>query len=189
MARFIDADALIEAIKHELWDWQTLDGITSTCVLKQTITDVQNAPTVDVGEMFTNELTKRISERLIRALEENYEIIPKKPVVRCKDCKHLVRSEGVCKVLSNNYEPPVYVDDDDFCSRGERREMEGSGTLEEVTSADVDERKKGVWEMEWHSFFGIDVPRCSVCHKLAAGRTEVCPNCGARMEENDAEIH
>ena len=43
-------------------------------------------------------------------------------VVRCKDCKHLVRSEGVCKVLSNNYEPPVYVEDDDYCSRGERGE-------------------------------------------------------------------
>ena len=43
-------------------------------------------------------------------------------IVRCKDCKNLVRSEGICKVLSNNYEPPVYVDDDDFCSRGERRE-------------------------------------------------------------------
>lgn len=43
-------------------------------------------------------------------------------IVRCKDCKNLVRSEGVCKVLSNNYEPPVYVDDDDFCSRGERSE-------------------------------------------------------------------
>ena len=43
-------------------------------------------------------------------------------VVQCKDCKYLVRSEGVCKVLSNNYEPPVYVEDDDFCSRGKRRE-------------------------------------------------------------------
>lgn len=42
-------------------------------------------------------------------------------VTRCRDCKHFVRSEGVCKLLSNNYEPPVYVDDDDFCSRGERR--------------------------------------------------------------------
>lgn len=43
-------------------------------------------------------------------------------VVRCKECRYLVRSEGVCKVLSNNYEPPVYVGGDDFCSRGERRE-------------------------------------------------------------------
>ena len=41
-------------------------------------------------------------------------------VVRCKDCKHFVRSEGVCKVLSNNYKPVVYVENDDFCSRVER---------------------------------------------------------------------
>lgn len=51
MARYIDADALIEAIKHELWDWKTLDGITSTTVLKQTITDIQNTPTADVVEI------------------------------------------------------------------------------------------------------------------------------------------
>lgn len=50
MARYIDADALIESIKNELWDWDSLDGITSTTVLKQTITDIQNAPTTDVVE-------------------------------------------------------------------------------------------------------------------------------------------
>ena len=50
MARYIDADALIEAIKNELWDWDSLDGITSATVLKQTITDIQNAPTADVVE-------------------------------------------------------------------------------------------------------------------------------------------
>ena len=42
-------------------------------------------------------------------------------IVRCKDCNYIVRSEGVCRLLSNNYEPPVYVDDDDFCSHGVRR--------------------------------------------------------------------
>lgn len=59
MARYIDADALISAIKRELWDWVTVDGMTATTVLKQTITDIQNAPTADVVE-----------------------------VVRCKDCVH-----------------------------------------------------------------------------------------------------
>lgn len=53
MARYIDADALIEAIKHELWDWKTLDSITSTTVLKQTITDIKNTPTADVVERKT----------------------------------------------------------------------------------------------------------------------------------------
>ena len=50
MSRYIDANALIEAIKNELWDWKTLDDITATSVLKQTITDIQNQPTADVRE-------------------------------------------------------------------------------------------------------------------------------------------
>lgn len=45
--RLIDADALIEDIKTKLWDWDTVDGITATTVLKQTITDIGNAPTID----------------------------------------------------------------------------------------------------------------------------------------------
>ena len=56
--RLIDADALIEDIKTKLWDWDTVDGITSSTVLKQTITDIGNAPTIDAV-----------------------------PVVRCKGCK------------------------------------------------------------------------------------------------------
>lgn len=44
------------------------------------------------------------------------------PVVRCGECKWLVKSEMVCKLLSNNYEPPVMVESDDYCSRGKRRE-------------------------------------------------------------------
>lgn len=47
------------------------------------------------------------------------------PVVRCKDCKHFVISEGVCALLSNNYEPPVYCGDEDFCSWGRRKERKG----------------------------------------------------------------
>lgn len=55
--RLIDADALIEDI-NSFWDWDSIDGITSTTVLKQTITDISHAPTIDAV-----------------------------PVVRCKDCK------------------------------------------------------------------------------------------------------
>lgn len=43
--RLIDADKLIKDIK-ELWDYKTVDGITATTVLKQTITDIENQPTV-----------------------------------------------------------------------------------------------------------------------------------------------
>lgn len=62
--RLIDADALIEDIKTKLWDWDTVDGITSLTVLKQTITDINNAPTIDAV-----------------------------PMVRCKDCKWWTKQE------------------------------------------------------------------------------------------------
>ena len=41
-------------------------------------------------------------------------------IVRCKDCKHLERYQNAnwCEVFDDGYHP----DDDDFCSRGERRE-------------------------------------------------------------------
>ena len=45
--RLIDADAIIEDIKTRLWDWDTVDGITASTVLKQTITDIDNAPTIE----------------------------------------------------------------------------------------------------------------------------------------------
>lgn len=44
-------------------------------------------------------------------------------VVRCKDCKYYSHRESVCKLLSNNYEPPVVMYDDDYCSRGERNDV------------------------------------------------------------------
>lgn len=96
-------------------------------------------------EFITNELTKQISERLIRAIEESDEIIVKKPVlkvseyqndfppyveyrktvdweplVRCKDCVH--RHHVTCPFLvANAYKSSS---DDDFCSLGERRDNE-----------------------------------------------------------------
>ena len=118
MSRYIDAEKLKA---HYAW-WEI--GSDEHKEFKKTFdTIVDLQPTVDVAEDIVNELTKEISDRVIQALEANYDIIPKKPVVRCKDCKHFVRSEGVCKMLSNNCEPPVpvYVGDDDFCSRGEMR--------------------------------------------------------------------
>ena len=61
--RLIDADALIESIKHGLWDWETINGIESRTVLEQTIQDIRNEPTIDA-----------------------------EPVIRCKDCVYRVNS-------------------------------------------------------------------------------------------------
>ena len=57
--RLIDGDALVESIKEELWHWDTVDGINAITVLKQTISDINNMPT-----------------------------IPQPEIIRCKDCKH-----------------------------------------------------------------------------------------------------
>lgn len=48
--RLIDADKLIQDIKNCLWDWKSVDGITATTVLKQTITDIENQPTIPLKE-------------------------------------------------------------------------------------------------------------------------------------------
>lgn len=108
--RLIDADALIEDIKTKLWDWDTVDGITSSTVLKQTITDIGNAPTIDAyGEGYKQ-------GRFDAEADMDY-------IVRCKDCKHYaftdnrVPQERVWWCYYWGYE----IGADDFCSNGERR--------------------------------------------------------------------
>lgn len=80
--RLIDADALIYDIQNNLWDYETVDGISATLVLKQTVKDIRNCPTVDAV-----------------------------PVVRCKDCKHYVWDEfdgahvclSICKFIKPDF--------------------------------------------------------------------------------------
>jgi len=50
MSKYINADELIKAIETELWDWKTVDGIKSSTVLKQTISDIKNMPSANVRE-------------------------------------------------------------------------------------------------------------------------------------------
>jgi len=95
MSKYINADELIKAIETELWDWKTVDGIKSSTVLKQTISDIKNMPSADVVE-----------------------------VVRCKDCRYAM-PEGrenvyICKAMTN----PSYCLADDYCSCGERKDNE-----------------------------------------------------------------
>lgn len=97
--RPIDADDLINEIKYRLWDWDTVNGITAQTVLKQTITDIQNQPTIDAV-----------------------------PVVRCKDCtycSHFTDGHLECRLLYNL--KPVattycQMEENDFCSYGVRKD-------------------------------------------------------------------
>lgn len=80
MARLIDADALICDIENNFWDYETVDGISATLVLKQTVKDIRNYPTVDAVE-----------------------------VVRCNDCKFL-HDKGYCTLVAGltRIEPDDY---------------------------------------------------------------------------------
>lgn len=58
-------------------------------------------------------------------------------VVRCKDCKHSyifepwegINATRYCKIYKNHYgDADMCVDDDDFCSNGDRKDGEQSGT-------------------------------------------------------------
>lgn len=86
--RLIDANALIYDIQHNYWDYASVDGITATTVLKQTITDIRNQPTVDAVE-----------------------------VVRCKDCKWYNRNEDIMPQSGSCEFHEMVKMDWDFCSR------------------------------------------------------------------------
>lgn len=43
--RLGDLDALADDVRS-LWDYKTVDGITATTVLNQTLTDIRNCPTI-----------------------------------------------------------------------------------------------------------------------------------------------
>lgn len=59
--RLIDADKFIEE-EPLLWDWKTVDGISSSVVLKQCIWDVACEPTVEAIPL---DFIKSFSEKLI----------------------------------------------------------------------------------------------------------------------------
>lgn len=43
-------------------------------------------------------------------------------LIRCRDCRYYEKKVGICGLLSNNYMPPVSMDEDDYCSKGARND-------------------------------------------------------------------
>ena len=119
MARYIDADALISSVKNELWDWNTLDGIKATTVLRQTITDIQNMPTADVVEKEKYNSLLENSLIISEALNK-YQTADVVEVVRCKDCVH--RYGDYCHRFHDGYS--AFIRENDFCSYGEMKDNE-----------------------------------------------------------------
>ena len=101
--RLIDADALVAELENGLWDWDSVNGITAATVLRQTIYDIKNAPTIDAV-----------------------------PVVRCRDCKWWDKKDespyGYCHACkhghwSEHWEISIYrtYKGDWYCADGERK--------------------------------------------------------------------
>lgn len=61
-------------------------------------------------------------------------------LIRCKDCRWYVHSEVVCKLHSNNYEPSVQMEADDYCSRAERENL--AEVMKKYYKTVADERKE-----------------------------------------------
>lgn len=130
MSRYIDRKELLKAMDS----WDKYGYYPSGALVREPKNDdyvpyvhyddmvkcVKSMPTVDVVEKLIEDITDEISERIIKFLEENYEITPKKPAVQCKDCKyseHWYKDKRRCFLWN---EAGIDVFEDGFCSYGER---------------------------------------------------------------------
>ena len=133
MPRYIDADALIEDLRYDIeLDARTLDDLDfadakgrelvqlDKDIKQNTIRILEQTPTADVvsKEDTINELIKEISDRIIQFLEANYEIVPKKSAVRCKDCVHHKDAPKTTDVWCDRLDG--LLPKDWFCADGER---------------------------------------------------------------------
>lgn len=48
--RLINVDTLLYEIENCLWDWDSINGITSKTVLKQTLSDIKSQPVIEVTQ-------------------------------------------------------------------------------------------------------------------------------------------
>ena len=92
--RMIDADSFKEDLL-KLWDYSTVDGVTATTVLKQVISDLDNAPTV---EAYTPEQVKELVDLNKKLSEERPqgEWIFNTSFWSCSVCKNSVKTIGYC---------------------------------------------------------------------------------------------
>ena len=63
----IDKQELLDWIQN-CWDWATVDGITSTTVLKQTMTDISQLPTVEAVPK--DQYETRLKADMVKVLTE-----------------------------------------------------------------------------------------------------------------------
>lgn len=122
--RLIDADALVQMLENDAKHMEDPVGRAWTYAA---INDIKNAPTADVVD---KALYKRLLENsvIIAAALNSYQTADMVEVVRCKDCKWFDMTEPCGTIAPNAHRckrvTRLWMDDDAFCSYGERREDE-----------------------------------------------------------------
>lgn len=96
--RLIDADKLVEDL----------------CSLTMTVTGLR------AGKSFLIECLTKYKRGVLQIIHEA-PTIDAVEVVRCKDCKYSFRNNGHDKEGCPIWDHRVWMDDNDFCSHGERR--------------------------------------------------------------------
>ena len=61
----------------------------------------------------------------VRSILHSAKTIDAVPVVRCRECKYRFKNNGHSKAGCPIIDANVWMDDDDFCSHGERKEGVG----------------------------------------------------------------
>ena len=97
--RLIDADTLMDVIRQHEYRLATKQG------------------SIDYG-MFTLGIQQAVDEQ---------QTIDAVPVIRCRECRYRFKNNGHdksgCPIIDAN----IWMDDDDFCSHGERKEGADNG--------------------------------------------------------------
>ena len=93
----IDKQELLDWIQN-CWDWATVDGITSTTVLKQTMTDISQLPTVEAIPKADYE--NRLKADMVAILVELQIQFEEKGCENMRDCWWLLE-EKIDKLKEN----------------------------------------------------------------------------------------
>ena len=63
----------------------------------------------------------------VRSILHSAKVIDAVPVVRCRECKYRFKNNGHSKEGCPIIDANIWMDDDDFCSHGERKEGADNG--------------------------------------------------------------
>lgn len=116
MSRYIDADAL----KPDYYD-EYVFGDDEYVVRYYSETQIDNAPSIDLADYVPKDFHDKTCEAMAKRHQE--EIANMVEVVRCKECRWYDNGQNESdswNYCTRHFEHYIDVNDDDFCSYGER---------------------------------------------------------------------